>query len=41
VYAADGVAVSAGREALALLVDEQGIVAEDLWRWLVKRGAAQ
>ena len=41
VYAADGVAVHAGPEALALLVDEKGIVADDLWRWLVKRGAGR
>ncbi len=41
VQLANVVAIGAGREALAHLVDEKGTVAEDIWRYLVKRGAAQ
>jgi hypothetical protein len=41
VQLANMVATDAGHKAIALLVDERGIVADDLWRWLIKQGAAR
>lgn len=38
---ANALAAGAGRAALAELVDRDGIVAGDLWRWLIKKGAAK